>query len=199
VLSCKNFTGGNNVPNWLLSSLKPRSILKYSTEIYFIFFWVLLDFLWILNFIWISRILNENENLKPQAHSARPHCGPQLLVFGLAQRHNGLVSPCQPTQKRACSVWSPRLRCSGAARWHVLYILTSGLGAAAVVAQAPWDDGERTGQVEAERGSPVRRGDDEVAWGSAASVFHDGVRLRFSTASFGGSYSTTVGRGVRRG
>jgi hypothetical protein len=43
-----------------------------------------------------------------------------------------------------------------------LYGLPGGLGVAAVVAQEPQDDGERVGQVEAKRGSLVRRGDREA-------------------------------------
>jgi hypothetical protein len=49
------------------------------------------------------------------------------------------------------------------ARWRDRRGLTGGLGVAAAVAQARWDDGEHVGQVEVERGSSVRRGDGEAA------------------------------------
>jgi hypothetical protein len=41
--------------------------------------------------------------------------------------------------------------------------LTDSLGVPAAEAQAPRDDGECAGQVEVERGSLVRRGDEEAA------------------------------------
>jgi hypothetical protein len=49
-MSCRNFIQGNTAQKWIWSRLLPRYTLKDSIEIYFIFFWVFLHFLLILEF-----------------------------------------------------------------------------------------------------------------------------------------------------
>jgi hypothetical protein len=173
---------GNNVLNWLLSSLKPISILKYSIEIYFVFFWGLLYFLCTFEFIRISGILNE---MKIKI------LNPGHIVVGRTVAHGFWPS----AWTNGTTAWSTRASRRGRARarrghhacgtpgWRGL---TSGLGVAAVAAQAPRDDGERTGQVKVERDSPVRRGD--------GGRLEAAARRRFTVASTSdGQHRASVG------
>jgi hypothetical protein len=66
------------------------------------------------------------KNLKPWAHSVGQHCGPRLLAFGLAQRHNAPASSGQPARQSASPMWSSRLRRVGVAWWCGRHDLTSG-------------------------------------------------------------------------
>jgi hypothetical protein len=156
--------------------------ILYFSEFYCIFYIF-------LKFIRISEIINENEKLKNPGAQCWATLWPMVSAYQL--------SPAGDTARGAAMA---RVPCALAERsphavrvgWHVgqwpggaqtsdevLPVSTGGLRGCA-------------GQGEAVRGSPVRRGDGEAACSG-------GIRRRWLAASFGGSCSTRVGRGVRRG
>jgi hypothetical protein len=169
-----------------------RSALKDSIEIYFVFVQVLLCFLWIFEVY--SIFWNNKQKLKTWMNSAGPHwlavsaCRPSPS----GDMAHGVVTARAPgaivaRSLRTVLTWWHASRRTGGARPMMRSCRWAPEGGGSPGRRwARWGRAGLNGPVGRQRGGLQRwlGGDDGVRW---------------STVSFGGSCSTRVGHGVRRG